>query len=82
MRNTRNSILFKILASNSYGLKILQTLFAKPAPVKPFQGVGGRGVSVPRSRFLKWNRRKNRVGSLLTCFFFVTYPQGKFSPHA
>jgi hypothetical protein len=79
---TRNSILFKILTSNSYGLKILQTLFVKPAPVKPFQGVGGRGVSLTCSRFPKWNRRKNRFGSLLTCFFFVTYPQGKFSPYA
>ena len=34
----------KILTSNSYGLKILQTIFAAPAPVKAFRGMGGGGT--------------------------------------
>ena len=38
-----NSFVLKILTSKSLGLKILQTIFAKPAPVAAFRGVGGGG---------------------------------------
>jgi hypothetical protein len=38
-----NSFALKILTSNSLGLKILQTLFAEPAPVKAFERLGGGG---------------------------------------
>ena len=33
----RKSFVVKILTSKSYGLKILQTIFVKPAPVKGFE---------------------------------------------
>jgi hypothetical protein len=33
----------KILTSNSLRLKILQSIFANPAPVKAFKRVGGGG---------------------------------------
>ena len=33
----------KILTSNPYALKILQTIFAAPAPVKAFRGWGEGG---------------------------------------
>jgi hypothetical protein len=75
--NTRNSFVFKILTSNSYGLKILQTLFAKPAPVKPFQGVGGRGVSLTTSRFPKWNTPEITLSRAVVPLFFAIYPQEK-----
>jgi hypothetical protein len=42
-RTHRKFFVIKILTSNSLALKILQTLFAEPAPVKPFRGVGGGG---------------------------------------
>lgn len=38
----------KILSSNPYALKILQTIFVNLAPVKAFKGEGGGGyLSVP-----------------------------------
>ena len=46
----RKFFVIKILTSNSLGLKILQTLFAEPAPVKPFRGGWGEGVP-PNSPF-------------------------------
>jgi hypothetical protein len=33
----------KILTSKPFAIKILQTLFANPAPRKPFRGRGGGG---------------------------------------
>jgi hypothetical protein len=80
--NTRNSFVFKILTSNSYGLKILQTLFAKPAPVKPFQGVGGRGVSLTTPDFPKWNTPESPSRELLSHFFSRFIHRKKLSPHA
>ena len=38
-----NSFVVKILTPKPLGLKILQTLFADPAPSKPFRGRGGGG---------------------------------------
>jgi len=35
----------KILTFKFFDIKILPTLFANPAPSKPFRGCGGRGVS-------------------------------------
>jgi hypothetical protein len=34
----------KILTSHPSALNILQTIFANPAPVKAFKGVGGGGI--------------------------------------
>lgn len=41
--NDRKPFVIKILTSNPLRLKILQAIFAKPAPVKAFQRVGGGG---------------------------------------
>ena len=82
MGKTRNSIVFKILTSNPYGLKILQTLFAKPAPVKPFQGVRGRGVPLTTPNFPKWTSPEHPLESCCPTFFSLTYPQDIFNPHA
>ena len=41
----------KILTSNPYALKILQTHFAKPAPIKAFREGRGRGVPQNPNRF-------------------------------
>jgi hypothetical protein len=43
-KKSSNSFVVKILTSKPLGLKILQTLFAKPAPVKAFGGGGGGGM--------------------------------------
>ena len=49
LEKARKSFKVKILTSNSYALKILQTIFATPAPVKAFRGVGGGGYPpIPR----------------------------------
>lgn len=51
IRETReqraNSFAVKILTSKPLGLKILQSIFAEPAPVKAFRGVGGGVPSKP-----------------------------------
>jgi hypothetical protein len=54
-----NSFVVKILTSNPYALKILQTLFAKPAPVKAFQRDTGRGVPTSIPKIPKMASRKN-----------------------
>jgi hypothetical protein len=43
-----NSLVLKILTSNPQALKILQAIFANPAPVKAFRRVGGGGT--PRNQ--------------------------------
>ena len=43
--STRKSFLLKILTSKLFAIKILQTLFANPAPSKAFKGYGGGGIS-------------------------------------
>jgi hypothetical protein len=51
-KNPRNSFVLKILTSNPYAFKILQTVFdAEPASVKVFEGLGGRGVPANPARF-------------------------------
>ena len=40
----RNSFALKILTLKSSAIKILQTLFANPAPRKPLRGIGGGGI--------------------------------------
>jgi hypothetical protein len=41
----------KILTSKPLALKILQTIFANPAPVKPFTGVGEGAYTSTRAVF-------------------------------
>src|SRR5579863_1715667 len=43
--NGLNSCVVKILTSKPPAINIFQTLFANPAPSKPFQGMGGGGLS-------------------------------------
>jgi hypothetical protein len=57
----RKSFVVKILTSKSLGLKILQTFFAKPAPVKSFKGVGGGGTSA-NPHFSQKGTRSHAVG--------------------
>jgi hypothetical protein len=45
------SFAFKILTSKPLALNILQTIFAKAAPVKAFRGWGGGGVPQLSRRF-------------------------------
>lgn len=51
--NDRKSFVIKILTSNPLRLKILQAIFAKAAPVKAFQRVGGGGVPLEGADFPK-----------------------------
>jgi len=77
-----NSSVFKILTLNSYGLKILQTLFAEPAPGAPSQGEGGRGVPRTSTDFPKPNGPETVFFVPSFDFFFATFAQAKVSPHA
>ena len=74
-RKRPNSFVFKILTSNSFALKILPTLFAKPAPVKPFNGVGGRGGALATPKFPKRTWIKNLLRSRSSQFIFARYPE-------
>jgi hypothetical protein len=51
LQKARKSFKLKILTSNPYALKILQTIFAAPAPVKAFRGMGGGGVPLNSENF-------------------------------
>ena len=65
----RKSIVLKILTSNPLGLKILQTVFAEPAPVKAFRRCGEGGT--PPSPPLSQNETcSNRVAKLPISTFF------------
>jgi len=61
-RKRRKSIVLKILTCKLFAIKILQTLFANPAPIKPSE-VGGRGVPSP-PRFPKLRRAQHAVKTL------------------
>ncbi len=50
----RNSFALKILTLKSSAIKILQTLFANPAPSKPFTGMGEGG-------YLKSNQNSRKI---------------------
>jgi len=70
LQKARKFFQLKILTSNPYGLKILQTVFADPAPVKAFQGVGGGGVPPLSPIFPKREASKSYLHSPhLNCFF-------------
>jgi hypothetical protein len=64
----------KILTSKPLGLKILQTIFANPAPVAAFRGGGGRGY--PQNRgFPKMNSLKCKHPRPILEIFFGSYAQ-------
>ena len=78
----RNFFFFKILTSNPYALNILQTLFAKPAPVKAFGGTRGGGYPLEPLTFPKRTTRQQPSYSPTIQFFFVTHPQDISKTHA
>ena len=83
MRHKRSKFLvMKILTSNFFVLKILQPLFAKAAPVKPFRGVGGGGYNPPAEVFLKRTGLRPNRTSPSRNFFFAGIPQVLFNSHA
>jgi hypothetical protein len=53
----------KILTSELFAVKILQTLFANPAPVKALRG--GRGVPSTSKGFPEWDKSHNPRLNLL-----------------
>ena len=53
LQKPRKFFVVKILIPNSYALKILQTLFANPAPVAAFEKGGGGGVPLKSHGFPK-----------------------------
>jgi len=75
-------IVIKILTSNSFVFKILQPLFAKPAPIKPFRGVGGGGYTPLAKIFPKRTRLKRSPTSQSPDYFFAGIPQAIFNSHA
>jgi hypothetical protein len=54
--STRNSFALKILTLKSSAIKILQTLFANPAPSKAFQRVGEGDTRGSRQLFQTGSR--------------------------
>ena len=83
MRQKRSKFLvIKILTSNLFVLKILQPLFAKPAPVKPFRGAGGGGYTPAAEIFLKKTSPKLSPTSHSPNYFFARIPQAIFPSNA
>ena len=65
-----NSLVVKILTSKLFDIKILQTLFADPAPVKAFRGWGGRGVYLEKPGFPGMDQPKQWRSRSLPDYFF------------
>ena len=66
----RNSFALKILTCKLFDIKILQTIFAKPAPIKPFRRGWGRGY--PRLGVQTGTgRRESQVEPLASPRFFL-----------
>ena len=63
----------KILTSNPLGLKILQSIFVEPAPVKAFREGGGRGT-LAFNVFPKRNCRGTFDRTPQANYFFDTFP--------
>ena len=64
----------KVLTSNPLGLKILQSIFAEPAPVKTFREGGGRGVPLAFNVFPKRNCCRTSDRTPQANYFFDTFP--------
>jgi hypothetical protein len=67
---------FKFFTSNPYSLNIVQTPFAKPAPVKPLRGWGGGGVLPQTLKIPKTDPAETPFLQPTIQFFFVTHPTG------
>jgi hypothetical protein len=66
-----NSFVLKILTSKPLALKILQTIFANPAPVAAFRGWEG-GVLLQNPRFSRNGLAKKRSSAPLAGIFSTT----------
>lgn len=64
-----NSFVLKILTSKPLGLKILQSIFANPAPVAAFRGVG-EGGTPETCYFPEMDSPKKRSSVPLSEIFF------------
>jgi hypothetical protein len=64
-----NSFVLKILTSKPLPLKILQTIFANPAPVAAFRGWGGGGYPLNPAVLPKRTRRKKLFSTYRRNFF-------------
>jgi hypothetical protein len=72
-----NFFVIKILTSKSWRLKILQRIFAEPAPVKAFRGVGEGGTSL-NPRFSRNEPRANRLRTASRkTIFVIDFHRGK-----
>jgi hypothetical protein len=76
LQKSCNPFVVKILTSNPYALKILQTLFAKPAPVKAFQRDRGRGVPTSIPKFPKWSRARTHNSTQSENIFSPEFDRG------
>ncbi len=61
-RRGLKSPVFKILTSKLFDIRILQTLFANPAPRKVFRGYRGRGYPFLRNTGKKYAYRRKIMG--------------------
>lgn len=75
VQKTPQIICYQDFDLNPHALKILQPLFAKLAPVKPFQGKGGRGVSLASLNFPKRNWFEPTFPVASARFFLATSAQ-------
>jgi hypothetical protein len=85
LKKIRKPFVINILTCNPLRLKILRTIFVKPAPVAAFQkGVGGGGVPITTKATQAFPKR-NCLASLRSSFaanFFAKFPQTKLAPIA
>ena len=66
----------KFLASNPYALDIVQTPFAKPAPVKPLRGWGRGWVRSQTPEIPQTDPAETLFLQPTIQFVFVTHPSG------
>ena len=75
----RKSFIVKILTRKPLGLKILQRIFANPAPVGAFRGVGEGGYIRKRLNFPKRSSSKLHPLSFIFKFFSIPIPKSSRS---
>ncbi len=72
--NTRKLFVIRILTSKPLPLRILQAIFANPAPVKAFRGGGGGGGYPSNPGFPQNETRDNELVALPANNFFSRFP--------
>jgi len=74
------SFVIKIMTFNPQGLKILQTLLAKPAPVKPFPWSRERGVSLAKQNLPPKTSLSGRLNNIVASYFSARNQQAGLTP--